>query len=183
MWFERKKRGEWETNCLQQVFEQQPVYRKGSSIQEQSTVLPVCDYISIPEKEEENNKEGLGAKQECKGKLFYGIWRWENQISCCKHWWCLELEQKTCLKRYLFIFDIFSQEKIIEFEQRRPLVAAFHKASKTFSMSRVGTHRKYSLLQGNQNSHKLLSLQVSKRKMVHKSTNQAKHLTLHHVSQ
>ena len=29
--------------------------------------------LFIPEKEEENNKEGLGAKQECRGKLFYGM--------------------------------------------------------------------------------------------------------------
>ena len=50
------------------------------------------------------------------------------------------------------------------------MAAAFHK----LSMSRVGTHRKYSLLQGKQNSHKLLFLQVSKQKMVHKSRNQAK---------
>ena len=54
------------------------------------------------------------------------------------------------------------------------MAAAFHKASRTLSMSRVGTHRKYSVLQAKKNSHKLLFLQDSKQKMVYKSTNQAK---------
>ena len=54
------------------------------------------------------------------------------------------------------------------------MAAAFHKASKRLSVSRMGTHRKYSLLQGKQNSHKLLSLQ-QQAENGHKSRNQAKY--------